>query len=62
MPIVKKIKGLIYVAGYPGMTREEYERVRTMPENKEGPSWPSYEALIDLDPEPLPDDGPSPSL
>ena len=55
-------RGIIYVLGHPPMTREQYVSFRSHHEKEGDTSWPSYEALIDLDPEPQTDSDPSPSL
>ena len=62
MASIRKMKGIVYVDGLPGMNRDEYEDFRAAHEENGDFNWPSYEALIDLDPEPQADSEPSPSL
>tara|TARA_R110000850_G_scaffold20172_2_gene60188 strand:+ start:5360 stop:5548 length:189 start_codon:yes stop_codon:yes gene_type:complete len=61
MPNIRKMKGIVYIDGLPGMSREEYEVFRAVRETNGDLSWPPYESVIDVDPEPQADEDPSPS-
>lgn len=59
MPTASKKKGIVYFSDRPAMSRDQYQAFRSDCEKKGESTWPSYDDLIDLEPEA--DSDPSPS-
>ena len=57
----KKVRGIVYVAGYPGMTRDEYEVRRNLRIHIGEENWPPYDQIPDESLEANLDDASSPS-